>query len=394
MYLLLKSCSILYNTTMGKNIINFNIDDMDGLGQGVYRGETVTFIEKTLPGEEGTAAVYREAKGVRFAALESLTKESPLRISSECSNFDSCTGCQYLHTEYTSEINLKKSYLEHLFGELYRGTVSVFAASERFRYRNRIQLHYDLEAGSLGFVSKLSAAIIRAEKCLLPVEAVSAKVKELYEAESWKSSIPEGSPVRGTLEIYQKNSDETPSVTVNKPYASGGFLQVNRDMNNVLTGLVNQAYNKYVFRGNNPLVLDIYGGNGNLTRSFKNARVLIADKVKLGLNQTGANLSTAFYIHDLIRKSSINNLRSYTKRRYNSPVDLLVFDPPRKGVKLFRDWAEAFGAENIFYVSCNPETLKRDALKVKDIYGLKEISMVDLFPGTRHFETFAVFNKR
>ncbi len=367
---------------------------MDGLGQGVYRGEMVTFIEKTLPGEEGAAAVYREAKGVRFAVLESLTKESPLRISSECPNFDSCTGCQYLHTEYTSEITLKKSYLDHLFGELYTGTISVSAASKRFRYRNRIQLHYDLESGSLGFVSKLSTDFIRAEKCLLPVEAVSAKVKELYDAERWKSCIPEGSPVRGTLEIYQKNSDEMPSVTVNKPYASGGFLQVNREMNNVLTGLVNQAYNKYVFRGNTPLVLDIFGGNGNLTRSFKNARVLIADKVKVRLNGTGENLSTAFYVHDLGRKSSINNLLSYAKRRYNSPVDLLVFDPPRKGVKLFRDWAEAFGAENIFYVSCNPETLKRDALMVKDAYELKEISMVDLFPGTRHFETFAVFNKR
>ncbi|RKX92996.1 MAG: hypothetical protein DRP59_04055 [Spirochaetes bacterium] len=379
---------------MNKKIINFNIENIDGLGQGVYRGKPVTFIDKTLPGEEGTAAVYREAKGVRFAAVESLTKESPLRITPECPHFDRCTGCHYLHMEYPEEINLKKSYLERLFGVFYEGVISVFTASKRFRYRNRIQLHYDLEAGSLGFISKLSISLINAEKCLLPEEAVTAKVKELYDAESWKSCIPEGSPVKGTIEVYQKYEDKSPAVSVNKPYASGGFLQVNREMNSVLIDLVNKAYNNYVFRGNNPLVLDIYGGNGNLTRSFKNARVLIADKVKMRMTQTGENPSTAFYTHDLIRKSSINNLHSYTKRRYNSPADLLVFDPPRKGVKLFGDWAETFAPENIFYVSCNPETLKRDAQKIKDTYELKEISMIDLFPGTRHFETFAVFKKR
>ncbi len=60
--------------------IDFQIEHIDPLGQGVSKGATaddkITFIKKTLPGESGTAEVFSEKKGVRFARL--LELKSPL----------------------------------------------------------------------------------------------------------------------------------------------------------------------------------------------------------------------------------------------------------------------------------------------------------------------------
>ena len=374
--------------------IKFNIDNVDGLGQGVFKDDPVTFIGKTLPGEEGTAVVYRKAKGVRFAVLQALTKRSPLRITPECPVFDVCTGCQYLHTDYKTETNLKKSYLEHLVQPLFSGEIRLFPAQKRFGYRNRVQLHYDLETGTLGYISKLSGGLVSAEECLLPAEAVAKKIRDLYSSGKWTSVIPEGSPVKGTIEVYQKDRGASPGISVNKPYAGGGFMQVNNEMNKVLTGIVNGAYTKCMSGRKEPLVLDIFGGDGNLTRQFKNARVLIADKDKRKIEKGNANIAADTCAQDLYRKGSIKNLYAYTNRRYKALPDLLVFDPPRKGVKLIGQWADTFNPEYMFYVSCNPQTLRRDALNIKERYVIKNISLVDLFPGTRHFETFAVFERR
>ena len=90
--------------------INFKIDHLDPLGQGVSKENKITFIEKTLPGEIGSAEVYRKAKGVIFGRLtnpDKLEVESPDRIKPECPHFHECRGCQYLHTDYNNEIVFK-----------------------------------------------------------------------------------------------------------------------------------------------------------------------------------------------------------------------------------------------------------------------------------------------
>ncbi len=81
--------------------IDFNIDHIDPLGQGVSKSnERVTFIKKTLPGERGDARLISAKKGVEFASLETLTQKSPDRITPECTHFDHCNGCDFLHTSY------------------------------------------------------------------------------------------------------------------------------------------------------------------------------------------------------------------------------------------------------------------------------------------------------
>ena len=73
----------------------------------------------------------------------------------------------------------------------------------------------------------------------------------------------------------------------------------------------------------------------------------------------------------------------------------MVLDPPRKGCdeKLLAFLAEK-KIPKIVYISCNPETLARDAAYLaKRGYGFSEITPVDLFPRTSHVECVTLMTR-
>ena len=92
--------------------LDFHIDHLDPLGQGVYKNDNkINFIAKTLPGESGVAKVLKSKKGVAFATIEELAVTASNRIDVNCPHYAKCPGCDYLHTDYQSEISYKQSAL-------------------------------------------------------------------------------------------------------------------------------------------------------------------------------------------------------------------------------------------------------------------------------------------
>jgi 23S rRNA (uracil1939-C5)-methyltransferase len=68
----------------------------------------------------------------------------------------------------------------------------------------------------------------------------------------------------------------------------------------------------------------------------------------------------------------------------------MIIDPPRDGmhkevVRQVMDLAPPV----IVYVSCNPATLARDMLFLKEAYTIAEVQPVDMFPHTFHIESVA-----
>ncbi len=77
--------------------------------------------------------------------------------------------------------------------------------------------------------------------------------------------------------------------------------------------------------------------------------------------------------------------------------DVIVLDPPRKGStpELLTYIADTLQAPKIVYISCNPDTLARDArLLIDRGYSMSAVTPVDLFPRTGHVESVVCLTRK
>lgn len=76
-------------------------------------------------------------------------------------------------------------------------------------------------------------------------------------------------------------------------------------------------------------------------------------------------------------------------------ADVVFLDPPRAGsTPEFLGAVSRMNPEKIVYISCNPETQKRDLETLRKTgWKAKKIVPVDLFPGTEHVETVVLLSK-
>ena len=349
----------------------FLIDHIDPLGQGVFKdGDDIFFIPKTLPTEEGEFEIIRKKKGVHFGKVSNLTKPAPNRIEPSCPHFSECNGCHFLHTDYDSEINYKqKSYTK-----LIRNTFNinenpkVLLASNRLGYRNRIQLHYDLKKLKIGFLAKNGRDIISTPRCTVMNSLVAIEFERLIVREEWIKEARKTNKRVGHLEIY--DSPNGILVSWNKPYAQGGFTQVNAQMNERML----DTFSKHHVHAEN--TLDLFGGKGNISNVFDYKKRICVDLYDDETNNE-------FFNCNLFEDSALDNFKI---KNTDFSCDFMIVDPPRAGFKNLKQWVNEFSPEKILYVSCHPATMMRDLWPIAANYTINEYLMIDLFPSTFHYE--------
>ncbi|MFT5711223.1 MAG: 23S rRNA (uracil1939-C5)-methyltransferase, partial [Halioglobus sp.] len=249
--------------------VNFAVDHMDPMGQGVSRdGKLVTFIAGTLPGEAGQAVVYKKSKGVQFATLSSLENSADNRCEPQCPHFSQCPGCHYLHTDYASELSYKRSALVRHLSQLSiaEDQIELVPAPSRLSYRNRVQLHYRHKY--IGMLDPVNNRVVEIPHCKIIDEKLQPAFDQLYEDKSWT----EANTGHGHCELYLK--DGAVGETWNDDYAHGGFSQVNNAMNGELQARVDKQLTELKATR----VLDLFSGKGNLSDGFASAggqRVLV-----------------------------------------------------------------------------------------------------------------------
>ena len=360
--------------------IKFEIDHIDPLGQGVSRQDgAITFVAGTLPGERGVATIYKRAKGVQFARLQTLHNTADNRIEPECPHFMQCPGCQFLHTDYASELGYKKATLERYLGALGIAgeNIEVVQAPRRLTYRNRVQLHYRHKY--IGMLDTVSNEILEVPHCKIMRPELQAAFDQLYKG-AWVSEHAG----HGHCELYFKLGEV--SLKWNESYAHGGFSQVYEEMNQVLQNRVQAQLEELEVNH----LLDIFSGSGNLSDAFASVggdRLMI-DNYR---DSTGAENPENFYQMDLYDEQTLPN---FIRRLGGTGFDALLIDPPRRGFPGLDNWVKKIKPRHVLYVSCNPASLARDLRDLSTRFRFKAIQLLDLFPATAHFETFVVLQMR
>lgn len=347
------------------------------MGQGVAKIENKPcFIAKTLPGEEGVATLTKTSKGVMFARMGSLTATAENREKPACEHFGQCPGCHYLHTDYQSELAYKRQALQNHLNriEAVVPDISVVPAKQRLGYRNRMQLHYRHKY--IGMMDGVTNNVVEIPQCQAIDERLQAAFDELYENKSWAQEH-EG---QGHCELYA--TEKGVNVAWNQSYAQGGFSQVNDAMNLELkNSVVSQLQDDSV-----ATLLDLFSGEGNLSDPIvgndSNIERVMVDYAPERIKQE--NLS---FIHlDLFSETA---LRTFKARSEHKTFDVILVDPPRKGFANLAQWVKAFKPKKLIYVSCNAATMVRDLQSLEGKYCIDQVSLIDLFPGTYHYETLA-----
>jgi len=360
--------------------IEFEIDHIDPLGQGVSKmGGNITFVAGTLPGETGTAQVFRRAKGVQFARLQSLDKASDKRVEPECPHFDRCPGCQFLHTDYASELAYKKATLSRSLAalEVSDEIIELVPAPRRLAYRNRVQLHYRHKY--IGMLDTVSNEVLEIPQCKILREELRPEFDKFYQG-AWT----EGHTGHGHCEIYFKSGEV--SVRWDEDYAHGGFSQVYEEMNQELQSRVQTLLEELEVTS----LLDLFSGTGNLSNAYNAAgghRVLIDSFT----DNTAAARPDNFHQMDLYDDQTLPN---FARKTGIQSFDTILIDPPRRGFPALDSWVKKIKPRYVLYVSCNPASLARDLRNLGMRFRFKSIQLLDLFPATSHFETLALLEIR
>ncbi|MEE0968995.1 MAG: 23S rRNA (uracil(1939)-C(5))-methyltransferase RlmD [Clostridia bacterium] len=171
----------------------------------------------------------------------------------------------------------------------------------------------------------------------------------------------------------------------------GSFYQVNRRGAELL---YNKAAELASFKGNET-VLDLYCGIGTIGLSM-------ADKVKeiIGIEIVPEAVECAkenaalngienaeFYCGDASSAEKLLENAKEARMGLLNP-DAVILDPPRKGsTPELLNYIAGIGVPKIIYISCDPDTLARDCVILKDLgYNIGVVTPVDMFPATGHVE--------
>ncbi|CAA0078551.1 23S rRNA (uracil(1939)-C(5))-methyltransferase RlmD [BD1-7 clade bacterium] len=348
---------------------SFVIDEMDNLGQGVARVDgKITFIGKTLPGETVNARVVQRKKGVSFARLSSVDIAADNRVEPACPHFSECPACDYLHTDYTSELAYKhKALANYLRGLVDSDVIDVIAAPQRLGYRNRVQLHY--RHTHIGMVDGRRDQVLPIPECQILHPKLQAAFDDLYTHTDWAKERA----VAGHCELYLQG-DEV-SIEWDKDYAHGGFTQVNSAMNTVLCDTVTDYLNSLPVSS----VLDLFAGRGNLSEAAVAQRELVRQMVDYTPHDSDDFIALDLYDEDA--------LRVFGRKACQKQFDVMLVDPPRKGFGDINAWIQRTKPKHLVYVSCNAATLARDLRSIDRPYTIEKVAMLDLFPSTAHFES-------
>lgn len=366
------------------SIIQLEIEKIIYGGDGLaFHLGKIHFIPGVLPGELVEVEVVEEKRGFNRCRLLSVIKASEFRVTPLCPLYERCGGCNFQHTDYEHQLEIKKDIIRDIFSRTGKITLEEFELypSSPLSYRNRVQVHH--QSGVKGFKSKGSNSVVEVKNCPVLVDSLNS-----YFSKPNSSGVEREIVFSNGEEVFEGSSDSECRVDISDKtvtFNPASFFQSNVGMIPKLLELVNNSIKGSV-------VMDLYCGSG-LFSTF------LPESVKKIVAVEMDKRVEPFYIKN-VGNREYNfyplTLEKYLKRGLHKKhvADTVIIDPPRKGLsKEVINFLLTLGASRIIYVSCDPVTMARDIkLLTEDKYVLQTFSALDFYPQTHHIESFGVLD--
>ena len=421
------------------------IQRLDSRGRGVARaGGRTALVHGALPGEVVVSRRVRRRSGRDEAVVEKLVEASPDRVEPRCRFHERCGGCSLQHLSHDAQLRHKTQVLLaalSTIGNVAPGEVMPALAGTPWRYRRKARLGARYVAARdavlAGFRERLSNRIADMTDCEVlaePLGPLLVPLRELLSALEARARIPQIEVAVGegaaVLVIRHLDPLSASDLSVMEAFAvrhevgvwlqPGGadtarpFVRSHSELHYTLddgairlsfspldfvqvNGEVNRALVERVMWMLAPApgerVLDAYCGLGNFSLpvarrggSVTGLEASDAMVERATANAKGNALPAAFHRADLGDAAVV---RDWLGRGW----DKLLLDPPRTGAEVVVEHVALARPSRIVYVSCNPETLARDAARLVHGHGyrLTRTGLVDMFPHTSHIESVSEF---
>ncbi len=364
-------------------------------GYGLARGEGgICLVPYAVIGD--TLDVECDTRGaVQYGCIKEVTRSSPFRKDPGCGVFGLCGGCDFENIEYGFELEVKRDILREdlkRIGGLRDVPPAAVVSGPQYYYRNHAQFKVD-GSGVVGFFRQGSREVvgIPLSGCLLLKRSINACVSDLVTG----PRLPRGGfRVRANDSgvVFKKGIPGRPDDRYVVYYAGGMEFRVGVDDFFQVNSAVLDAWLQAVAAALDPqegdTVLDLYSGCGLIS-------LFIAPKVKqvIGIEIVGRAVENAGYNAAVNSIGNVTFTRKDASRGIKTAVSgaKVIVDPPRAGLSyVLIDDIVRIRPPCVVYVSCNTATFARDVRRfMEGGYRLAEMTMVDMFPRTKHIEVIA-----
>ena len=367
-------------------------------------------------------------------------------MSKKCPVYEKCGGCQYLHLSYDEQLSIKEKEITKLYGK--KVVKPIVGMKDPYHYRHKVYASFMQDKKGMihaGLFEEDTHHVIKTRDCLIQNEHANHIIqtivdwanafhiqaydedtkkgilrhvyirtshyykevlvtiiigsKELPKAKVLVSQLTKNHPDIKTI-ILNYNDRSTSQVLSSKEkvlYGDGtikdtllgydfligsqSFYQVNPIQTEILyTIAINQA--KIT---KDDFVLDACCGLGTISIcASKYAKHVI------GVEQSKQAISLA---KQNAKFNHVKNVSFYAMDieeflyEIDEKFDVVILDPPRSGMsKKSIQELQRLKPNRIVYISCYPETQKRDCIQLKG-YQIESVTPVDLFPWSKHVET-------
>lgn len=383
--------------------------DFKGIGK---INDKVLFVDRVLPREIVDIRIVKEKKNYCNGKLYRIIDKSPNRIDSICPYFDTCGGCTTGYIKYNKTLEYKKNIFIDIMKRYANLDVNPEIISNYIQYGYRNKVSLKVMNGKISLSAEDSNDLVNIDKCYLVNDNISRVMERLNDINlnGLRDIV-----IRGTDEvmvILNGNIDSAiivnglmgmvSSIILNDEVIYGkkyitiivdkykyavypkSFFQVN-------TNMISKLYDKVSeYAGNGKSLLDLYCGAGTigiyLAKNFDIVRGIEVNSdavVSANLNKKINNIDNISF--ECKKANEINNIDE----------DVVVVDPPRGGLdKMTIDMLLNASVKRVVYVSCNSITLARDINLLKARYDVKDMTLFDNFPSTKHMESVVLLQRR